>query len=68
MVKYEEIPNVWDVKNCPFCGKSMMKIGKETNGKAEAYFVECFYCGARSGKESDKEEAVVAWEERFGER
>lgn len=63
----------YDVKNCPFCGSSNIKICADYsdtagNNEGREYYVECFSCGARGPKESKGPYAVDSWEERNGDK
>lgn len=51
-----------DLKTCPFCGTKshlVLVIGRWP-------YVKCLKCGASSGKQSSRIEAIISWNTRRG--
>lgn len=65
-----------ELKPCPFCGWTKLRIGQKTRYSKVAYFVICNKCHARGGssgasiysyegQNKAKNEAIRKWNERM---
>lgn len=56
-----------DIKRCPFCGSSKVKVRKEYDDSAQLYdyFVECIECTGRGPNSATRDGAFACWDHRF---
>ena len=55
-----------ELKPCPFCGgkNNVIMVKMPLYDEFSEFYVLCFVCGARTGLQISKQEAIEAWNRR----